>query len=324
MGDGNHYKILIADDREDNLGLLREWLSSQDYYVRCARDGREALDFARQDPPDLILLDKVMPEVDGLSVARELKKEQRFSTVPIIVITGRDDTRRHTIFDETGADDLIMKPLSFEEVDTRVRTMLKKREVFRALERANEELRQANDRMTRLVTYDEKTQLFNYRHFMDRLGEEFKRARRYGNHLSLLMFDLDHFKNVNDRFGHLSGDQTLKEFGRIMSRSARETDLIARYGGEEFTILLPQTTAIQGQRLSERIRRSTESMVFDGGETTHQIRITVSAGVATYPINDRILSPKDLVKAADDALYRAKESGRNRTKVDPASLAGWR
>jgi diguanylate cyclase (GGDEF)-like protein len=320
----NHYKILVADDREDNLGLLREWLSSQDYYVRCARDGREALDFARQDPPDLILLDKVMPEVDGLSVARELKKEQRFSTVPIIVITGRDDTRRHTIFDETGADDLIMKPLSFEEVDTRVRTMLKKREVFRALERANEELRQANERMTRLVTYDEKTQLFNYRHFMDRLAEEFKRARRYGNHLTLLMFDLDHFKNVNDRFGHLCGDQTLREFGSIMRRSARETDLIARYGGEEFTILLPQTTAIQGQRLSERIRRSTESTHFDGGDPANRIRITVSAGVATYPINERILQPKDLVKAADDALYRAKQSGRNRTEVDPASLAGLR
>ena len=110
----NHYKILVADDVEDNLGLLREWLSAQNYYVRCARDGREALDLARQDPPDLILVDKVMPDLDGLSVARELKKEDRFSTVPIIVITGREDTRRHTIFDETGADDLIMKPLTFD------------------------------------------------------------------------------------------------------------------------------------------------------------------------------------------------------------------
>ncbi len=317
----NHYKILVADDREDNLGLLREWLSSQDYYVRCARDGQEALELARQDPPDLILLDKVMPEVDGLSVARELKKEERFSTVPIIVLTGREDTRRHTIFDETGADDLIMKPLTFEEVDTRVRTMLKKREVFRALERANEELRRANDRMSRLIKYDEKTQLFNYRHFMERLAEEFKRARRYGNHLTLLMLDLDHFKGVNDRYGHLAGDQVLKEFGQIMSRSARETDLIARYGGEEFAILLPQTTAVQGQRLGDRIRRSTEAFHFNDDDGQGGARITVSSGVATYPINDRIQSPEDLVKAADDALYRAKEAGRNRTEVDPHSLA---
>ncbi len=321
---GSHYKILVADDREDNLGLLREWLSSQDYHVRCARDGREALDLARQDPPDLILVDKVMPELDGISVARELKKEERFSTVPIIVLTGREDTRRHTIFDETGADDLIMKPLTFEEVDTRVKTMLKKREVFRALERANEELRRANDRMSRLVQYDEKTGLHNYRHFTERLGEEFKRARRYGNHLTLLMFDIDHFKLVNDHHGHLAGDVALKEFGQIMTRSARETDLIARYGGEEFVILLPQTTAMQGQRLGDRIRRSTEVFAFNTGDTAGGIRITVSAGVATFPLNDRIQAPEDLIRAADDALYRAKEAGRNRTDVDPRSLAAQR
>jgi two-component system cell cycle response regulator len=263
----------------------------------------------------------VMPEVDGLSVARELKKEDRFSTVPIIVLTGREDTRRHTIFDETGADDLIMKPLTFEEVDTRVRTMLKKREVFRALERANEELQRANERMSRLVQFDEKTKLHNYRHFMERLVEEFKRARRYGNHLTLLMLDIDHFKSVNDRHGHLAGDQVLKEFGAIMARSARETDLIARYGGEEFAILLPQTTAVQGQRLGDRIRRSTEAFVFNSGDVQGGVRITVSAGVATYPINDRIQAPEDLVRAADEALYRAKEAGRNRTEVDPRSLA---
>jgi diguanylate cyclase (GGDEF)-like protein len=316
-----HYKILVADDREENLGVLREWLSSQDYYVRCARDGREALLMARQDPPDLILVDKVMPEIDGLSVARELKKEQRFSTVPIIVLTGREDTRRHTIFDETGADDLLMKPFTFEEVDTRVRTMLKKREVFRALEQANEELRRANERMARLIQFDEKTHLYNYRHFMERLAEEFKRARRYYNHLTLVMFDVDHFKSVNDRHGHLAGDQVLQEFGRIMLGQARETDIIARYGGEEFAILLPQTTAVQGQRLADRVRRVTETNPFvrmDGGEA---VRITVSAGVATYPLNDRIQRPEDLVQAADEALYRAKQAGRNRTQVDQRSLA---
>src|SRR5882672_358218 len=325
MPDGNHYKILIADDREDNLGLLREWLSSQDYYVRCARDGREALELARQDPPDLILIDKVMPEVDGLSVARELKKEERFSTVPIIVLTGRDDTRRHSIFDDTGADDLLMKPFTYEEVETRVRTMLKKREVFRALERANEELRLANERMARLVTYDEKTGLYNYRHFMERLADEFKRARRYANRLTLAMFDIDHFKEVNDRFGHPAGDRVLKGFGEIMVRSSRETDIIARYGGEEFVALLPQTTAVHGQRLAERIRRVTEADRFHGADAPEPIiRITVSAGVATFPLNDRIQRPESLVKAADDALYRAKGAGRNRTHVDQHSLAAAR
>jgi diguanylate cyclase (GGDEF)-like protein len=317
----HHYKILVADDREDNLGLLREWLASQDYYVRCARDGREALEIARQDPPDLILVDKVMPEVDGLSVVRELKREDRFSTIPMIVLTGQEDPRRRAIFEESAADDLITKPFSFEEVDTRVRTMLKKREVFRALEQANEELRRANERMAHLVQSDEKTGLCNYRHFRERLEDEFKRARRYDNFLTLVMLDLDHFKGVNDRHGHVAGDDVLREFGRIMIRSARETDLIARYGGEEFAILLPQTAAIHGQRLADRIRHATQEALFHAPEERAAIRITVSAGVATYPINDRILTAEDLVRTADDALYRAKESGRNRTAVDPRSTS---
>ncbi len=315
------YKILIADDLEDTLGTLREWLSSKDYHVRCARDGREALEIARSDPPDLILLDKVMPEIDGLAVARQLKREERFSTVPIIMLTGREDTRRHAIFDAGDTDDLIMKPLDYNEVETRVRTMLRKRDVFRQLERTNEELRLANERMSRLVQYDEKTHLHNYRHFMQRLEEEFKRVKRYGPILSLVMFDLDHFKSVNDRFGHLAGDQVLVAFGRIMSRSARETDIIARYGGEEFTILLPHTSASQGQRLAERVRRSTESFDFPEASDDGPVSITVSAGVATFPINDRIQSPEHLVAAADNALYRAKAAGRNRTYVDDRSVA---
>jgi two-component system chemotaxis family response regulator WspR len=318
-----HYRILVADDREENRGLLREWLTAQDYHVRCARDGREALELAQQEPPDLILIDKVMPEVDGLSVARTLKQDIRFSSVPIIVLTGRDDTRRQAIFDEAGADDLIMKPLTFEEVEVRVRTMLKKREVFRALERANVELREANERMQRLVQRDEKTELFNYRHFMDRLSEQFKMVRRYGSNLTVVMFDLDHFKSVNDRHGHVAGDQVLRQFGQIMSRTARETDLVARYGGEEFSVLLPNTSAAQGQRLAERVRKSTEGHLFDvpnGGGPAH---VTVSAGVATFPINDRIAEPPDLVQAADDALYRAKGMGRNRSHVDEKSLVAF-
>jgi diguanylate cyclase (GGDEF)-like protein len=322
MANDGHYKILVADDREDNLGLLREWLSSQDYYVRCARDGRELLELARQDPPDLILVDKVMPEVDGLDVTRQLKSDGRFSAVPIIVLTGQDDPRRRAIFDDTPADDLITKPFTFEEVDSRVRTMLKKREVFRALEEANQELRRANEKMAHLVHFDDKTGLCNYRRFMERLVEEFKRARRYDNRLTLVMLDLDHFKGVNDQFGHLAGDRVLRDFGGIMVKTARETDLIARYGGEEFSILLPQTAAVHGERLAERIRRQTEQHEFSAPGEPGPIRITVSSGVATYPINDRIETPEDLLRAADAALYRAKEAGRNRTAVDTRSVAG--
>jgi diguanylate cyclase (GGDEF)-like protein len=199
--------------------------------------------------------------------------------------------------------------------------MLKKREVFRALEQANDELRRANEKMARLIQVDEKTGLCNYRHFNERLQDEFRRARRYGNRLTLVMLDLDHFKGVNDRFGHVAGDRVLRDFGAIMTRTARQTDIIARYGGEEFAILLPQTAAVHGQRLADRIRRLAESHDFSEPGDPEPIRITASAGVATYPINDRIVQPEDLIKAADAALYRAKAEGRNRTAVDSRSLA---
>jgi diguanylate cyclase (GGDEF)-like protein len=221
--------------------------------------------------------------------------------------------------------------------------MLKKREVFRALERANDELRLANQRMETLARLDEKTDLNNYRFFMERLTEQFKLVRRYGSNLTIVMFDLDHFKSVNDRHGHVVGDTVLKQFGQIMVRTARETDLVARYGGEEFAILLPHTSAAQGQRLAERVRKSTEGYLFQGNghagnggngegrtETANDaesangeartVSVTTSAGVATFPINDRIVEPHDLIQAADLALYRAKELGRNRTHVDERSL----
>src|SRR5262249_17033863 len=162
--------------------------------------------------------------------------------------------------------------------------------------------------------------------FMERLVEEFKRARRYGNRLTLAMFDIDHFKEVNDRFGHPAGDRVLKAFGEIMVRSSRETDIIARYVAQEFSSPPPLTTATalhphaageHRRQLPKRVRRVTEADQFHGADAQNPlIRITVSAGVATFPLNDRIQRPEDLVKAADDALYRAKGAGRNRTHLD--------
>jgi len=146
-------------------------------------------------------------------------------------------------------------------------------------------------------------------------------VKRYGPNLTLVMFDLDHFKRVNDRYGHVAGDRVMIEFGRIMSRTARETDIIARYGGEEFTILLPHTSASQGKRLAERIRKSTESHDYPDASSDGPISLTASAGVATFPMNDQIKTPEQLVAAADVALYRAKAAGRNRTHVDERSLA---
>ena len=314
----NLYKILVVEDTPETAERLTEWLRGERYVVTTAADGPEALEKARSDTPDLILLDRQLPTLSGEAVALELKKDSHLGMIPIIMMTNGSGVRSTMDLLEGGADDLISDPSNFDEVNSRIRTMLKKRDVYLQLEQANHELKAANNRLRELLVHDEKTGLLNYRTFASRLDEEFKRARRYREFLSLVVLDLDHFKAINDRYGHPAGDEVLWQFGRILMRNSRDTDLVARYGGEEFLILLPKTAGPPAFKRAERIRRSTAEHRFDLGEL--DVQITSSQGIATYPTNSRIFDPDDLVRLADRALYEAKDAGRNRTVLDPQSI----
>jgi diguanylate cyclase (GGDEF)-like protein len=285
--------------------------------VSSALDGREALEMVRREAPDLILLDRALPAPGGEAVARELKRDTHLGMIPIIMLTNGDGLPSVDLLDQ-GADDLIADSTDFQEVNSRIRTMLKKRDVYLQLEQANLQLQEANSRLQQLLVHDEKTGLWNYRAFHQRLQEEFRRARRYRQFLSLMMLDLDHYKKVNDGLGHLAGDEVLREFGRILTGSCRETDLVARYGGDEFVVLLPATAGPPAYKLAERIRRAMEARLLDLGPDP--VRVTSSQGIATYPVNSRITTPDDLIQAADRALYQAKEAGRNRSVLDPQSI----
>ena len=311
--------ILVVDDDADTIATITDWLTRQDYCVLAAATGKQALATAHEQRPDLVLLDAGLPDLDGITVASRLRADRRTSLTPIIFVTGRKDTKYKVACFEAGADDYVTKPFDFIEVETRLRAVLKKKELRDELQRANRALRRANRALKKLLITDEKTKLHNFRYFQERIGEEFRRAVRYDSALSCIMLDLDHFKDINDTLGHRIGDRVLEEFGRILTDSAREIDLVARYGGEEFIVILPHTDGPRAFTVAERIRRNTVTGTFTASEAP--LKLTVSCGVATFPTNPDIRSEEDLVRAADRALYAAKEAGRNRTAIDRTSDA---
>ncbi len=311
--------ILVVDDEIDTIATIRTWLQGKGFQVVTATSGEEAVEAAAGTRPDVALLDVNLPDFSGIEVARRLQQDSRTAGTALVFVTGRRENRIRAACFEAGAEDYVTKPFDFIEVETRLRAVLRKKELRDELQRANRALRRANKALKKLLIIDEKTKLHNYRFFKERIVEEFKRAARYDNPLSCIMLDLDHFKEINDTLGHHVGDRVLEEFGRILTDQARETDLVVRYGGEEFIVLLPHTDASRALTVANRIRRATATRTFIANETP--LKLTVSCGVATYPANPHIQDEEDLVRAADVALYAAKNAGRNRAEIDPESLA---
>ena len=302
-------RILVIDDDPHTAEVARAWFKGQPFEVLDAVDGERGLALARSARPDVVLLDLRMPGVDGFSVARQLKEHPDTRSVPVIVLTGCRDVEAKVDAFNAGADDYVTKPFEFEEVDARIRAMLRRRGALVGLESTIRELSDTNQQLEQLLMLDEKTGLYNFREFRRRLKEEWARALRYADPLSLVFLDIDDFKAVNDELGHQAGDRVLVEFATLVAGGARANDIAARYGGEEFSIILPHTDGAMAARVAERIRRAVRDFVFLAQE--RPTRITVSAGVATYPSSKGLGSVDDLVRSADVALYRAKDQGKD-------------
>ena len=301
--------LLIVDDHEDNVDVLRARLGARGYRIATASDGEEALRLVAECPPDLILLDVMMPRVDGHEVARRVKADPGLPFIPIIMQTALDSVESKVEGLRAGADDYITKPINFAELEARVRSMLRIKALQTALEKRERELAAANEELQRMAVTDGLTGLFNRRHLEERLREMFEHSQRFREPLACVMFDLDHFKSVNDTYGHQAGDAVLRQLAVLLKSNAREVDRIGRYGGEEFMALLPGTVLDAAVTFAERTRQAVEGHVFtlDGGT----LRRTMSCGAAAWP-HPRIKHREALVKFADDALYVAKELGRNR------------
>jgi two-component system, cell cycle response regulator len=297
-------RILVVDDNRDNVEIIATRLRFRGYRIDEAGDGRQALDMVRHDPPDLILLDVMLPDIDGYEIARRIKGDPNSPFIPIILVTARDTTQDKVMGLDAGADDYLTKPINFPELEARVRSMLR-------IKRLQDELEEKNRELERLSISDGLTGLFNHRHIHGLLHEEFDRARRTGHRLTVAMLDLDHFKAVNDTYGHQAGDRVLQQLADILRDTAREVDRLGRYGGEEFMALLSETDIDAGTVFVERVRREVGRRRFPIGDD-RAIHMTLSAGVATCP-HPLITTPEALVRFADEALYAAKAHGRNRT-----------
>ena len=302
-------RILIVDDHEDNIELLRARLEAWGYASESASDGAEALEKIEKSPPDLVLLDVMMPKVDGIEVARRVKSNASLPFIPIIMQTALDATENKVEGLEAGADDYITKPIDFAELKARLQSMLRIKRLQEELEERERQLLEANERLRHMSQTDGLTGVDNRRHLEERLDEMFEHAKRLNEPFACVMCDLDRFKAVNDTHGHQAGDAVLKQFARILRNEMREIDHVGRYGGEEFMMLLPGTVLDAALTFAERVRKQVEShtFTFDGGS----IQRTASFGVSAWP-HPRINDTDALVRSADDALYVAKETGRNR------------
>ena len=306
------WRVLLVDDEPVQRMLVGRMLTRAGFEVVTAEDGEQALKIISQGDVSLVVTDWEMPKLDGLSLCRAVRSIGMDRYVYAIVVTSRDAVEHVVMGLQAGADDYLVKPVLEPELLARLNTGKRLLEMERSLRLANEE-------NLRLSITDALTGAFNRRYLMDQLGRELERSQRYQRPMSLLLCDVDHFKNINDTHGHQIGDEVLISFAQSLKQSLRETDWVARYGGEEFVVVLPETTIADASMVAERCRAELAAAPRKVGELA--VPITASFGVSGWePGTPNTLLDK-LIAAADAGVYASKSGGRNRVTVQLATAA---
>jgi diguanylate cyclase (GGDEF)-like protein len=303
---GYSVKILIADDSIVSRHLLEATLRKWGYDVMVACDGAEALELLqREDAPALIILDWMMPGMTGVEVCRRIRQRDGEPYTYILLLTSKSQKEDLIEGMDAGADDYITKPFDQNELQVRLRAGTRLVDLQSQLLKAREDLR---DQATR----DSLTRLWNRSSILTELSRELARAQRDNRPLGVVIVDLDHFKHVNDTYGHLAGDAVLREAARRMQNSIRQYDSIGRYGGEEFLILFPGCSEVDSFAQADRLRKQLAQSEMSLLESS--LRVTASFGVTTAMPGES-WTPESLIRRADEALYVAKKSGRNRVEI---------
>ena len=302
-------KILVVDDNKSNRTSVLVGLDDQGFIFEEAQDGAEALTKIKNFVPDLIIMDVEMPRMGGYDVCRICKNNKLWAFIPIILMTAREGTDNKIEGLEVGADDYLIKPVNMLELKARVNSMLRMKRLQDDLLKTNEKLKEAYEKVNKMAIEDELMGIYNRRYFFNRLEYEFDRYLRYQVPLSVLMIDIDHFKNINDTYGHPMGDFVLKKTAKVFEEQLRATDILARYGGEEIAILLPQTEKAEAMMVGEKLRNAMESTTFSDKDMS--LNATISVGISSIPLV-AIENADEFMKMADDAVYYSKKNGRNK------------
>ena len=300
-------KLLVVDDQPINIQVMHQ-LFGGDYQVFMATSGAQALAICQANPPDLVLLDIVMPGMDGFEVCSQLKANDATCNIPIIFVTAHTDAAQETHGLSLGAVDFIAKPVNPAVVRARVKTHLT--------------LKFQSDLLRKLVFLDGLSGVFNRRYFDQQLSVEWSRSARSGLPLSAIMIDVDYFKLFNDRYGHQSGDDCLRQIAVTLKACLkRPADLVARYGGEEFACILPDTAFADAMCLAVDLERRIRALSIPHVSSGLAGVVTISVGVATRTAGSS-QEAAALVRLADTELYNAKQSGRGRVCGSQLPLAG--
>ena len=323
--------VLIVDDSSYNLYALEEILSSNGINILKASSGNEALNLMLEKDIAIVLLDVQMPDMNGFEVAEIMRSYEKTRNIPIIFITGINKEEDYIFRGyECGAVDYIYKPIKNEILKSKVKVFINlhnQRQVITnqnfmlkdqidELNKTKKKLEEANERLWEMANLDGLTMIPNRRSFDIKLSEEFKRMKRDRKPLSLMMIDIDYFKKYNDHYGHIKGDDVLKDVANMLDKAVkRPGDFVARYGSEEFVVLLPDTILEGAKFLSIRIMQELQAMKIEHNKSEMSKYLTVSIGISVLGSDDRKTTPQQLVNKADIALYIAKNKGRNRIEV---------